>query len=115
MDSRGLACRTAVGGYWISPRQLAQLTGFCPSANHFEIRPSNLESFVLWRHPMNRASLSLVLVVLVLRTFALAGPKPRGDEPMDHPAPSYDMKAQALSHGHLRPIQAVTGELTWTR
>ena len=45
---------------------------------------------------MNRVSLTLGLVVLVLSTFALGGAKVPGDEPIDHTAPSYDMKAQAL-------------------
>jgi len=45
---------------------------------------------------MNRVSLTLALVVFVLSTFALGGAKAPGDEPIDHTAPSYDMKAQAL-------------------
>jgi uncharacterized damage-inducible protein DinB len=45
---------------------------------------------------MNRVSLTLVLVVLALTTLAVAAPMPPGDEPIDHTAPSYDMKGQAL-------------------
>lgn len=43
---------------------------------------------------MNRLSSTLVLVVLGVSTFAVATPRPHGDE--DRTAPSYDMKAQAL-------------------
>ena len=45
---------------------------------------------------MNRLSLPLVLVLLGLSAVAMAAPAPRADDPVDHTAPSYDMKAQAL-------------------
>jgi uncharacterized damage-inducible protein DinB len=45
---------------------------------------------------MNRVSLPLALVVFGLSTLGLAGSKPSGDGPVDHTAPSYDMKGQAL-------------------
>jgi hypothetical protein len=43
---------------------------------------------------MNR--LFLVLVLVSLTGMAMAVPRPHGDDPVDHTAPSYDMKAQAL-------------------
>lgn len=45
---------------------------------------------------MNRLSLPLVLVLLGLSAVAIAAPAPRPDDAVDHTAPSYDMKAQAL-------------------
>lgn len=44
---------------------------------------------------MNRLSLAFVLVVLT--TVAMAAPKPHADDAVDHTAPSYDMKGQALA------------------
>jgi uncharacterized damage-inducible protein DinB len=43
---------------------------------------------------MNRLSLALALVLL--SGMAMAVPKPHADDPVDHTAPSYDMKGQAL-------------------
>ena len=45
---------------------------------------------------MNRLSLPFAVVLLGLGTVAIAAPAPRADDPVDHTAASYDMKAQAL-------------------
>ena len=45
---------------------------------------------------MNRVPWLLVLVLLGVSAISMAAPTPKGDEPVDHTAPSYDMKAQAL-------------------
>jgi uncharacterized damage-inducible protein DinB len=43
---------------------------------------------------MNRLSLALAFVLL--SGMAMAAPRPLADDPVDHTAPSYDMKGQAL-------------------
>ena len=45
---------------------------------------------------MNRVSAVLVIVLLSLSAISVAAPTPKGDDAVDHTAPSYDMKAQAL-------------------
>jgi uncharacterized damage-inducible protein DinB len=45
---------------------------------------------------MNRVSLSVVLVLLSLCAVSFAAPARSADDAVDHSAPSYDMKGQAL-------------------
>lgn len=45
---------------------------------------------------MNKVSAVLVTVLLSLSAISVAAPTSKGDDAVDHTAPSYDMKAQAL-------------------
>ena len=45
---------------------------------------------------MNQRFLRLMIVLLGLSSLAIASPVKGADDAMDHTAPSYDMKAQAL-------------------